>query len=157
MSTPKWWNQPPSWFSAGTSHRGTWQFSGPAHLVIWTKDLKDKHFLETFQLLLSSIIFIVILWNAIQPSFNFSHLSRFNGHKLVHLDLKGAPPKMEYLIKVHYNVYYCLTNLWFYKFWGTACMRTIDKWCIFTDRVIYRFLCAYTLRWILRHLKVSTN
>ena len=68
----------------------------------------------------------------------FCHcFSRFNGHKLVHLDLKGAPPKMEYLIKV----YTIMNNIIVYYWsWG------------------YRFLCAYTLPGCIQyHLKVSTN
>ena len=43
----------------------------------------------------------------------FCHcFSRFNGHKLVHLDLKGAPPKMEYLIKVRTINNYSTSARW---------------------------------------------
>ncbi|KXJ23238.1 Hexosaminidase D [Exaiptasia diaphana] len=42
--------------------------------------------------------------------FGSRYIKRFKGHRLVHLDLKGAPPKMPYLLKL-------LSN---FKEWGAT-------------------------------------
>jgi len=79
---------------------------------------KGKYFcdLETFQLQYCLLLFCCQWYDHLFVSY----FSRFNGHKLVHLDLKGAPPKMEYLIKVC-NVYYCLLVIFNFLLTEASC------------------------------------
>lgn len=63
---------------------------------------------------------------------------RFSGHKLVHLDLKGAPTKMTFLIQVSYtdwsnfmhltykkrNLYVIITDEKFMYYFPVICLKT---------------------------------